>query len=118
MEANAAYANAIDILMGGKFDSKAIVIELAKAHPALFVELHGKCYSPHADLEDAVKGVYLVTRSKVEAIRKCRQLTGMGLKEAKDWCDVRIPAWDAGLPPGSISAPAPYGVPRYAEPEF
>ena len=85
------YKQAIDLLTNKELNYRAIVIEFAKHHPKLFMKL----VVPNRDVievlrkEDWMNGCrkYLVDGKKVEAIKLCRNATGLGLKEAKDVCD-------------------------------
>lgn len=87
-----AYSKAIDILMGGDVDYKAIAITLAKTCPEVFVEIASK-RSAFCQPDDLLEHFNNEIRSmmhknqKVDAIRYCRTQTGMGLKEAKDYCE-------------------------------
>ncbi|TFH85225.1 hypothetical protein EQG41_18090 [Billgrantia azerbaijanica] len=75
------YAEAIDILMGGECDWQALAKDYAKRHPAQFIRAHkavqlggwqGECLA------------LLQANKKVAAIKRCREMTGRGLKEAKE----------------------------------
>ncbi len=72
------YARAIDIVTNPETDFRVLVIEIAKRHPkavcevAIFNGWEKECLPLiHAD-------------KKIGAIKVCRELTGMPLKEAKD----------------------------------
>lgn len=88
------YKTAIDILTTNAFDAKKIAIELAKSHPAIFVQLVGlTSVQPVAPVPTLVDEWHLdVIRKlyrceKVAAIKQIREHTGCGLKEAKDIAD-------------------------------
>jgi len=72
------YARAIDILTKPDIDFRAMVIEIAKRHPkavcevAVFETWEKECLPLiHAE-------------KKIHAVKVCRDLTGMSLKDAKD----------------------------------
>lgn len=75
------YSDAIEIIVSDRSDWKDMIIHIAKKHPKLVVEAAGKY-----DWKKEAKRIYLSgdTGSKVEAIKYCRSMTGMGLKEAKE----------------------------------
>lgn len=83
------YARAIDILMEGGINAKAMVIAIAKKNPQLFCELYDSCdpeAQERADLDRQL--IALLSAGKiVEAIKLRRSKTGEGLKEAKGYCD-------------------------------
>lgn len=72
------YAEAIDICADNETDFRAIVIEIAKTNPSLVVRArNSKVWAFQARL---IRN----GQSKIEAIKYCRRMTGMGLKEAKE----------------------------------
>lgn len=73
-----AYRQAIDILMGDSIAYRHICIELAKRNPNLFIEIAGDKTTDDKLLNLMLSG------KKVEAIKQCRDVYGMSLKEAKD----------------------------------
>jgi ribosomal protein L7/L12 len=87
---NEAYGRVIDLVANDAIDFRAIGLSLAKARPDVFLALHDLAANPTNDkrveMDNAIRKLYSVG-SKVEAIKMCRQETGWGLKEAKDYCD-------------------------------
>lgn len=81
-----AYKEVIDILMEGDYDAKAMIVELAKKHPMIFLKVYGKV-SDTADPELAAIKSYLKDGKKIQAIREYRAISGLGLKESKDFVD-------------------------------
>ena len=76
------YAQAIDVLESledGK-STRAIVVEFAKRHPKAFIDA---AKSVITDWKVEARILYEAGH-KVHAIKYCRELTGMGLHEAKD----------------------------------
>ena len=74
------YAEAIDVLMKrGNFGE--ILTEIAKVHPKAVVMANRAVNGPL--WQERCYNI-LKTGRKIEAIKVCRQLTGMGLKEAKE----------------------------------
>lgn len=111
---SSTYSRAIDILFAEAGpDPRQLMIELAKESPKLFVKLverlnERKATAPTSVYEEIERTVekqpskaslsdlspldsqlvcFYQSNMKVEAIKRCRQETGMGLKEAKDYCD-------------------------------
>lgn len=82
-----SYKQAIDILMAGTFDAKAVAVELAKNYPTIFVRLAASASAPKEDAWMLSVRAKLVGGQKVEAIKEIRGETGLGLKEAKDMAD-------------------------------
>jgi hypothetical protein len=78
-----AYPNAIEVLMNGNPDFRAIGIALAKTDPELFNRLHQETsFKPVAPwIKIAVD--HLRAESLVSAIKECRAATGLGLRDAK-----------------------------------
>lgn len=85
-----AYGRVIDLVANDAIDFRAIGLSLAKARPDVFLALHDLAANPTNDkrveMDNAIRKLY-ASGSKVEAIKFCRQETGWGLKEAKDYCD-------------------------------
>lgn len=79
------YAAAMDVITDEAMNFKALVIEIAKHHPAAVLFAHGTLKGPSWQME----AEELIRADKfIDAIRLCRVRTGSGLKEAKDACDV------------------------------
>lgn len=90
-----AYCRVIDLIDAGTIDHRAISMALAKANPVAFLAIHdhvGGHYKTDKQLLDeellAIMNSPMATgSSKVVAIKRCRELAGIGLKEAKDYVD-------------------------------
>lgn len=87
-----AYAQVIEMLANESVDYKIIAVGLAKVAPDLFLALR----SSKADLSDESLADRKMDQQilewyrggqKVTGIKFCRDRTGWGLKEAKDYCD-------------------------------
>lgn len=76
------YAQAIQVLADSKTDFRALAYEVAKANP--------KAVAKAAERLDVGFGwqkecaSLMASDLKIQAIKRCREITGMGLKEAKD----------------------------------
>ena len=78
------YAKAIDIVFKTKESALPLLVEVAKKNPAAIVNayhelLHGQWVKEVIPL--------LKAGAKLPAIKKCREITGMGLREAKEACE-------------------------------
>lgn len=75
------YKEALEICTSKATDWQSIVIKIAAKHPSLVV----KAYRETVDetWRDECKGLMLAGE-KIQAIKLCRSLTGMNLKEAKE----------------------------------
>ena len=86
----AAYQEAIDIVTGpGNNDTyRKVILALAKEDPALLVQLYRdvNCNFTRCNVVLDSYG-----NSKIPCIKAVRQLTGMGLKEAKDFVESELP---------------------------
>lgn len=72
------HAAAIDIVTSEKHDFRQLCINIAKTNPSVLVKAAG--YIPwQAEVRRC-----LASKSKIDAIKLCRTLTGMSLKDAKD----------------------------------
>jgi ribosomal protein L7/L12 len=72
------YAQAINIVADPQTDFRKLVIEIAKQHPKVIVQAHlGSSW------EGEIKSMIAASVGKIEMIRHCRNITGMGLMEAK-----------------------------------
>jgi len=76
------YAQAIDQLekIEGEVQLRAIVVEFAKKHPKAFIDA---AKSVTTDWKVEARRLY-ESGQIVQSIKYCRELTGMGLMEAKD----------------------------------
>lgn len=83
-----AYKAAIDILMSGPIDYRAVVTSLAKEEPAIFLRLVGQGEFP-AWTRDAA--ALLMCNERVEGIKCIRAGADLGLFEAKQVID--FTAW-------------------------
>lgn len=86
----AAYQRAIDILVSGNVDYKAIAIRLAKADPLLFIHLAEHEVpvinaKKHHQLVEIVQA--MINKNKITAIKAIREEYSLGLKSAKDIAD-------------------------------
>lgn len=80
------YGRAIDLLMSGNVDYKAVAIALAKADPGKFIQLATTMPSPRdVKAVDIIR--HIMSRDKVKGIKALRDVYMLGLKEAKDICD-------------------------------
>lgn len=85
---SAAYKQAIDLLVNGQFDSKALAVSLAKEYPEIFVALANSIQVPiqwHREVAQMLTGK---NPNRVNAIKHIREHTGFFLKDAKDIADV------------------------------
>lgn len=88
-----AYAQVIDVLTCGDVDYKSVAIALAKACPEVFMEIVGGKHT--SSIQNSTEYskfnaeiLHLMqSNQKVSAVKKCREVTGMGLKEAKDYVE-------------------------------
>lgn len=115
------YAEAIEILAGADFNPHRIAIELAKRHPAIFIECHkGSEPTEEAKVFKAVRDKFIEAFNRggsymVESIKLHRSMTGSSLKASKDWVDAHRAVWEyeAKKPVSTISAPSPYHEPEF-----
>jgi ribosomal protein L7/L12 len=79
------YAEAIEIITKYRNTADLILIEIAKMNPAAVIKgndalrARGKNTYWHKDVIP-----YLKKEQKIKAIKLCREITGMGLREAKE----------------------------------
>ena len=76
------YAQAIQVLADDKTDFRALAYEIAKANPKAVAQAARRLelgFGWQRECKLLVESGQLV-----EAIKRCREATGMGLKEAKD----------------------------------
>lgn len=78
------YREAIDVITKHRDESEIILIEVAKANPGAVVKAFNTIY--HEEWHKDIIPLLKVDR-KIQAIKLCRELTGMGLKEAKEACE-------------------------------
>lgn len=91
------YAKAIDILcevMTGHRNGIKLLREIVKLNPAIVIRAAQNISAPW--MEAAIP--LLKEGQKILAIKKCRELTGLGLKEAKEAVDelekLKIKEWN------------------------
>jgi len=91
-EVNDVFEQVIDfVVMENHETIRAFVIYMAKKHPHMIIDFLN---SDKTALDKACQDAYFNpdhsnTSSKISAIKKARELTGMGLKEAKDYVESR-----------------------------
>ena len=78
------YAEAIDIITKRRSAAELILTEIAKINPGAIVA--GYKSMQLGNLQAEVLPM-LRAGQKVTAIKRCRELTGWGLKESKDACE-------------------------------
>lgn len=93
------YGDAIRVLMAEEIDYRQFAIEVAVTAPGLFLKVAkslptkaaGHKSSRYEDAEQTKIDRYLTSLvkagKKIEAIKVYRMMTGLGLKEAKDYVD-------------------------------
>ena len=87
---NEAYCRVIDLIDAGTINHRAVSMALAKMRPDVFLAIHDAVDGAGASQEVQMDRKILdfwASGQKVEAIKFCRNETGWGLKEAKDYCD-------------------------------
>lgn len=80
------YMRAIDIIMEGDYDAKAVIRELVKRDPKMFCSIIDERPLAVEQWHRNVKK-FMIDGSVVEAIKLLRQETKLGLREAKDIVD-------------------------------
>jgi len=78
-----AYKGVVYMLLNPNLDYKRIVERLAAEHPEIFIELQH-------EIDWKVKAKEFCRThdtQKIQCIKYVRELTGMGLKEAKEWVE-------------------------------
>ncbi len=76
------YAQAIQVLADSKTDFRALVYEVAKANPMAVAKAAQRLEIGFGWQKECASLV--ASGLKIQAIKRCRELTGMGLKEAKE----------------------------------
>ena len=91
------YKQIIDILSGNTedIDWKGICINVAKEHPDIFI----KCLKKVDDIKRKTWETEVIELSKkgdnkIECIKRCRTLSGMGLAESKMWVEENCPSFE------------------------
>lgn len=80
------YAEAIEVLrvvINDYNKSERILWEIAKQHPAAILKA-AMAMGIYSDKDAKLKQMVSTASGKIEAIKTYREMTGMGLKEAKD----------------------------------
>jgi ribosomal protein L7/L12 len=80
------FKKAIEYLTGPGLDLKAVIIEIAKTNPAVFCRAVERAKYPAAKWRRQAEALVLAGK-KINAIKLCRENTGLGLKEAKEMID-------------------------------
>lgn len=81
------FEKAIELVVDENVDWHAVATQVAKSDPKLFVRCFNKAQGPNQQWwEEVAKEQNYITR-----IKKVRENTGMGLKEAKDYVDEYFP---------------------------
>jgi len=78
------YAEVIDVISDQSNDWRAIVIEAAKIAPSVISRAASN--AKHGPWQKQAKAL-LAAGEKLEAIKLCRNMTGMTLKDAKEACE-------------------------------
>lgn len=76
------YAQAIQVLATQSTDFKALVFEIAKANPMAVAKAAQRLEVGFGWQKECAS--LMASGLKVPAIKRCRELTGMGLAEAKE----------------------------------
>ena len=76
------YAQAIQALADSKTDFRALAYEVAKANPKAIAKAAERLEVGFGWQRECAS--LMASDLKIRAIKRCRELTGMGLKEAKD----------------------------------
>mgnify|MGYP000211005712 FL=1 len=76
------YKQAIQVLVDSKTDFRALAYEVAKANPKAVAKAAERLEIGFGWQKECASLV--ASNLKIQAIKRCRELTGMGLKEAKD----------------------------------
>jgi hypothetical protein len=112
MNTVSAFERAIDILLQTNRDDKAIVVELAKRNPDILVaivdRLNGAGVNYTRWHQEAV--YEMIKGNRVNAIKRIREATDLGLKEAKDIADNVNNTILAREPSCGLSHIATYGL--------
>ncbi len=76
------YSQAIQVLADSKTDFRALVYEVAKENPSAIVKAAKRLKIGFGWQEECAS--LRAANRTIEAIKRCRELTGMGLREAKE----------------------------------
>jgi ribosomal protein L7/L12 len=76
------YAQAIQVLANDKTDFRALAYEVAKANPKAVAKAAERLEVGFGWQKECAS--LMASGLKIQAIKRCRELTGMGLKEATD----------------------------------
>lgn len=76
------YAQAIQVLADSKTDFRALAYEVAKANQKAVAKAAERLEVGFGWQKECA--ALMASDLKIQAIKRCRELTGMGLKEAKD----------------------------------
>ena len=75
------YSQAIQVLFDGKTDFRALAYEVAKENPSAIVKAAKRLKVGFGWQEECAS--LMASNLKLDAIKRCRELTGMSLLEAK-----------------------------------
>ena len=108
-----AYALVIDLLMSGKVNHEQISLSLAKSDPDAFLTAWQKCKEASAnpagrrkEIDTEILNQLGDSNNRVAAIKRCRELCGWGLKEAKDYVEALM---GAAIGSNKLPNPSDYG---------
>ena len=82
------YSQAIQVLVNDKTEYRALAFEIAKANPKAVVKAAERLEVGFGWQRECAS--LMASDLKIAAIKRCRELTGMGLKEAKDACEALV----------------------------
>jgi ribosomal protein L7/L12 len=85
---NNYYAQAIQVLADSKTDFRALAYEIAKSNPKAVASAAARLSVGFGWQGPCLK--LMQANQKVEAIKLCRNMTGMGIMEAKDAVEALI----------------------------
>lgn len=88
------FTSTMEALMTGSIDMKEVLIHVMREHPEVVARAICDVSGVNA-VPEWIKGVRAIIAQnvmrgqsgKVQGIRYCREQTGMGLKDAKDWIE-------------------------------
>ncbi|QGH72942.1 MAG: ribosomal protein L7/L12 [Siphoviridae sp. ctdEk19] len=76
------YAKAIQVLANRETDFRALAYEIAKANPKAIAKAAERLEVGFGWQRECAS--LMASGLKIQAIKRCREMTGMGLEEAKD----------------------------------
>lgn len=72
----------LDVLMSDKYDHRAIIEKIARTNPKAILDSMSE-----TELRFPLLHSYCIDREKIKAIKHVRELSGMGLKESKEFVE-------------------------------